>query len=101
VTDEFPGDPEKLTWAPSWVGSVEAYLGAVAVVIYFTVPFRRMALSTRIPFGITLLALGILFSLWGIRFGGRFARVVAWVSIIVLSEQAFVTVVVCWCGGTF
>jgi hypothetical protein len=101
VKEKSPGDSEQQREVPSWVGTIEASLGAVAMVVYFAIPDRRMPLSARMTIGIALLGVGILLSLWGIRFGRGIARLVAWVTIIVLAEQAFAVVLVSLNGGSF
>jgi len=106
LTDASTSEPGKCRKVHSPVGKIEAYLGALAMAVYFgvplAIPLRHVPLSVRTAVGITLLGLGILLSsLWGIRFGRGVARVVAWVAIIVLSEQAFAVVLTSLVGGSF
>jgi hypothetical protein len=67
-------------------GTIEGYLGLLVVVVYLVFPmlFPHRPLLVTLFVGLGLSGLGLLFSLWGIRFGRGGGRVAAWISLVVL-----------------
>lgn len=68
-------------------GTVEGYLALLVVVIYLVFPmlFPHRPLLVTLIVGLGLSGLGVLFSLWGIRFGRGGGRIAAWISLVALS----------------
>ena len=67
-------------------GTFEGYLAWLVVVVYFGIPrlFPHRPLWVTLLVGLGRSGLGLLFSLWGIRFGRGGGRIAAWTSLVIL-----------------